>query len=51
MNYGILIYNKTFFEVFDVFGFVERYFFFGVLCNINCYFECVYWIRCIFLYL
>ena len=53
MNYGKLIYNKKgldclFFFYFENRG-VEMYFrVVGALCIRNCYFKCVYRIRCLF---
>ena len=51
MNYGTLIYNAIKIELFEKHGLLEMYFcILGVFCIMNCYFECVYRIRCRFLY-
>ena len=60
MNYASYINNEIFiyfylsviFEMFENIGISEMNFgVVGVLCTINCYFEYVYRIRCIFLYI
>ena len=49
----LIFFLKTWiFENVELFAIFEIYFgIVGVLCIINCYFKCVYGIRCVFLYI